>query len=157
MKVHEEGMTIKEASQILQLNYFSAKTVMRTYAKYGRIRKKITRDRHKSKAVTPPAPSSSFMDQQGIRECNVRGSLNPSTMRSEMNVSEAFHVPIPQRLTAGTSEKSSSFEVAGSKSGFNFTVYSREILEMYTRRQRQGREYFKSGRMLPLPKCAGTL
>ena len=45
LKVEEEKKTLKEASKILSINYCSAKTVMQTYRKKGRIRKKLTRDR----------------------------------------------------------------------------------------------------------------
>ena len=45
-------MSLKEASRRLHINYYSAKTVMQTYKKKGRIKKKLTRNR-KQKMTNP--------------------------------------------------------------------------------------------------------
>ena len=86
--VEEEQISMKEASKRLHINYYSAKTIMQTYRKKGRIHKKLTRDRARKfvSQITLPLPNEKSMASSEVLKpvFEVQKSSQSSTERSQI-------------------------------------------------------------------------
>ncbi len=147
---------MREASRRLNINYYSAKTVMETYKKEGRIFKKTTRDHKKPRVpqfcVYPPP----------LMNLAANGIINSALFSRAPDSAQAF---VPPKLTSasavqGVSERAglSLMETAGADPTklvlqFSFKQYSQQISETYMRNHEEQlqRALKISQRTLPAP------
>ena len=133
--VKEDRMSLKEASERLNINYYSAKTVMLTYRKKGRINRKLTRDRRKKVIEQTPTDIS----PQGLTDIPKR-IFNIEKIKLE-------------RSTALASNEGSDQLPSFLKPSFSFDGYTKNIEDEYKEHFRIKLKDIKhlEERMLPVP------
>jgi len=108
--VKEEKIGLKEASRKLNINYFSAKTIMQTFRKKGRIHKKLTRDRKKK-----------FISQ--ITKCV---SLEKSIEKPIFLIEKANLINT-ERSSGNTASEDGEKQEKEIKMKFDFGIYKKDI------------------------------
>ncbi len=151
------------ASKSLHINYSSAKTIMNTYKKHGRILKKLTRTRHRLRHATQPQPEPQLQLQlqshpqpqpqrHGSQAQGVQSPGQPSRVPS--TASQSAH---PAADQAKSSQQLSSDDDPHPvvPTTFNFTEYSETVLSSFNKRIEEERRYLhlRLGHLtLPLPR-----
>ena len=128
-------MSLKEASRRLDINYYSAKTVMQTYKNKGRIKKKLTRDRKRNykKMINPLENYEGGSNEDKGQKLSKQEGL----FRKSLFEIKRVLPPIPKDLTnSRRSAIASSAETADSdlmdRPKFDFQPYVSIIESTYT-------------------------
>ncbi len=149
----------------LSINYFSAKTVMRTYVKQGRIWRKLTRDRRHMHPCLSTLAQSFWQDKCEHSSSSKSGAIDPDILHSGVCLPDTLQVLGLRKLATGTgpinaSERPTVSSVESSKSdftrlrpGFSFNEYAPRIEEEGAKHYEEAvkRMRFVAGRTLPAP------